>query len=132
MRRWIAALTCICFTVVGCTSIRKMPVEEYDNSDQLRDKTWEIKTVDGRTYETDRLSRTDSSFVVHTRKRASPGPRFVAIDPVEIPFDQVKSFGSREFSHGRTALLSVFGLCFAVFMLAVAAGGNINLEPVDQ
>ena len=133
MRPWIAAITCLCFAVVtGCSSFRTMPPRAYDEVDLSSDKIWEIKTIGGDTYKTDSLSRTDSSFVVHTGYKSRRQARFIPIDPVEIPFDEVKSLGIKELSAPRTVLLSMVVAGAVVVLLGIAAAHNLKwAEPDD-
>jgi hypothetical protein len=111
-RPWIVIFTCVCLvTVTSCTTTMRVHWWPDESNAIVEDAEYRVETKGGRVYVTDRLSQTDSTFVIRSLKEAGGrgvwGSRghFVDVDAIAVHARQVRSIektGREEFLVGST------------------------------
>lgn len=131
---WVSIVICVCLiTVTSCSkSVRLSP--PYTQLGETSDGgTYRVETVDGRKYETNQLTRTDSTLVIPTlgmvlANRSSDLSRRDRVEPFEIGFSDVVLVETKEFSLVRTVgcvvLVGAFfyGAAVGIYFLANPPG----------
>ncbi len=102
---WIC-IVCVVSLVISTSCARnvRIPTSSIEDVDLSAGVAWRIETVDGRAYVSDRVKRSNSSLVIEA---VLDGGKRTFVDPIEVPFDQIKELERMEISPWRTTTLIV-------------------------